>query len=102
MVVLYTATMVAIRSVARHRASALQQRRKVEIELPQWLLKVLERRVAETNDGAEPAERVDLHDVIEWYLISPITIHDVTRYEREIPGLGLAVTDWLANSMYEP
>lgn len=58
--------------------------------------------MAEYNDGAEPEERVQLHDVIEWYLVSPITIHDVTSYERDIPGLGLAITDWLATSIYEP
>ena len=43
-----------------------------------------------------------MNDVIEWHLISPITLKDVPIYEAAIPGLSAALSRWIAESAYEP
>ena len=77
-------------------------RRKIEIELPEFLIRSLQHRVAEANAGAEPEEQVELNDVVEWYLASPITIADVARLEAAIPGFSDALSAWLSTVSYDP
>jgi hypothetical protein len=89
-------------SFSQARGSALLRRRNLEIELPEWLVQVLHYRVREANDGATPEETVELNDVIEWYLVSPITIRDVPLIEQDVPGVAAALSRWLQESTYEP
>ncbi len=80
----------------------LNGRRTIEIELPDFLLRSLLQRVKESNAGAEPDERVELNDVIEWYLAAPITVRDVPKLEAAIPGFADAVSAWLNTVGYDP
>ncbi|HEX7153247.1 MAG TPA: hypothetical protein VF618_17310 [Thermoanaerobaculia bacterium] len=73
----------------------LTERTTIEIDIPRWLLGVLEYRVAETNEDATDEERVDLHHVIEWHLVSPITIREVPLLEAKLPGTAEAIARWL-------
>jgi len=80
----------------------LNNRRKIQIELPEFLIRSLEQRVAETNTDALPEQRVVLDDVVEWYLASPITVADVPRFETSIPGFTDALSAWLTTVTYDP
>lgn len=81
---------------------SLNRRRSIEVELPEFLICSLQQRVAEANQGASPAEQVALEDVIEWYLVSPITIADVSRFEAVTPGFADALSAWLSTVTYDP
>jgi hypothetical protein len=83
-------------------AMNLSNRRKVEVELPEFLIRSLHQRVADANRDAAPHEQVDLNEVIEWYLVSPITIADVPQFEAAIPGFSDALSAWLNNVTYDP
>jgi hypothetical protein len=80
----------------------LTGRRKIEVELPEFLIRSLQQRIAESNREARQDELVDLDDVIEWYLAGPITVADVTRFEAVIPGFADALSAWLKTVTYEP
>jgi hypothetical protein len=80
----------------------LDARRKIEVELPEFLIRSLLYRVAESNAGAAPHERVDLDDVVEWYVAAPITVRDLPELESAIPGFGEALSAWLNTASYEP
>ncbi|SRR6266540_3507741 len=89
-------------SFAQARGNAFQRRCNLQVDLPEWLVQVLHYRVAEANDGADETERVELNDVVEWYLVAPITIRDVPVIEQAVPGLTAALSAWLNATTYEP
>jgi len=43
-----------------------------------------------------------MNDVIEWHLVSPITLREVPIYEAAIPGMSAALSRWIEESTYEP
>ena len=94
--------MAKLTSLSQRRASALNRRRRIEIEIPEWVMRLLEYRVEEANDGASPEEQLQLNDVIEWYLISPLTVREVPLVEERIPGFTAALVRWLETSTYAP
>jgi len=77
------------------RPSDLSMRRLVQLELPEFLIRALERRVAEANEDAPIAEHATLNDYVESELVNIITLRDVAELEIEIPGFGAAVQLWL-------
>lgn len=81
---------------------SLNSRRSIQIELPEFLIRSLQQRVADSNKDAAPEEQLELDDVIEWYLASPITIADVPRFEASIPGFADALSAWLNTVTYDP
>ena len=90
-----------ITSISRKRADQLNTRRQNQVELPEWVIRVLEFRVAEANEGVTD-DLVDVNDVVEWSLVAPITVKDIPAYEAAIPGVSAALSKWLATSMYDP
>jgi len=90
-----------ITSISRKRADQLNTRRQIQVELPEWVIRVLEFRVAEANEGVTD-DLVDVNDVVEWSLVAPITVKDIPAYEAAIPGVSAALSKWLATSMYDP
>ena len=80
----------------------LNNRRTIEVELPEFLVRSLLQRVAESNIDVGPDEQVELNDVIEWYLAAPITVRDVPNFEAAIPGFADALTAWLNTVTYDP
>lgn len=73
----------------------LLRRETIEIELPRFLVRVFESEVAKANADASGDERVTLNDYIELHLAEFLSIADVANLEREIPGIGGAVWNWL-------
>lgn len=86
---------------ASRNGSSLNARTTLEIELPEFLVRALEFRVAEANADGEAGERVDLNDVVEWYLAAPITVRDVPALETAIPGFADALSAWLSTVTFD-
>jgi hypothetical protein len=74
----------------------LSSRRAITLEVPEFLLRAFECRLAEANAGASKTERVGLEDLIEIQLADGLTLADLAYLEREVPGIGAAVSRWLA------
>jgi hypothetical protein len=53
--------MKRVANIGRARAALLNRRRPLVVELPEWIIRVVEIRV----------------DVVEWLLVAPITLRDV-------------------------
>ena len=82
--------------IARFRTSAdLSSRRAITVEMPEFILRALEWRLAEANRGASEADRLELEHLIEIELAEGLTLADVAHLEREVPGTGAAVSKWL-------
>ena len=77
------------------RGRDLGGRREVAVELPEFLIVMLERRVDEANDGASADERVTLGHLVEYQVAEMLSIRDVAEIEMELPGFSEAVQDWL-------
>jgi hypothetical protein len=93
--------MKQITSISRRRAEQLNARRPLHVELPEWVIRVLEFRVAEANEGVTE-DLVDVNAVVEWSVVAPIAMKDIPAYEAAIPGLSAALSQWLKTSMYDP
>lgn len=81
--------------ISRFRNSGLLSRRTIAIELPEFLLRALECRVAEANAGASAAERITLEHLVEVELADCLSLAEVAHLERTLPGISAAVSAWL-------
>lgn len=81
--------------------STLNARTTLEIDIPEFLVRALEFRVAEANAELPDDEQVEINDVVEWYLAAPITIRDVPALEAEIPGFADALSAWLSTVTFD-
>jgi hypothetical protein len=73
----------------------LSSRRTISIELPEFLLRALECRVTEANEGASPQERVTVEHFVEIELAGSISLAEIAHLEPRVPGIGAAVSRWL-------
>lgn len=84
--------------IARLRDSRdLSSRRTVSLDLPEFIVRALECRVAEANRGASPDERVSLDHVVEIELAGGLSLAEVAHLERTLPGIAAAVSRWLSD-----
>jgi hypothetical protein len=82
-------------------ADKLNERHRVTIELPEFALRALRHRVEVANaETTDEQDRVDFNDVVEWYVISPLTIKELPHIETAVPGFTGAVAAWLFKSNY--
>ena len=81
--------------ISRFRQSGLLSRRAIALELPEFLLRALERRVTEANVGASTDEQITLEHVVEIELAGCLSLAEVAHLEQAIPGLAAAVSTWL-------
>ena len=81
----------------------LIRRRTISIDLPEFAIRALQYRADlanEENEGDE--EPVTLNDVIEWYVLSPLSVKEMPELEEAVPGFTAALTAWLFKSTYSP
>lgn len=83
------------RVIPFQRREVLAQRVTISVELPRFVLDALQYRVQVANEEAAPEEQVLLNDVIEWYLISPLTLKEVPHIDAAVPGFTGALANWL-------
>jgi len=88
--------------LSSRRGAALNYRRTVAVELPEFAILALEHRAEVANDGAEDDETVTFNDVIEWYVLSPLSVKEMPHLEAAVPGFTAAFTRWLFQVTYEP
>lgn len=77
------------------RERQLADRREISVELPEFLIVLLEHRVNEANDGASEDERVTISHFVEYQVAEMLTIRDVAEFDMQMPGFSEAVQRWL-------
>ncbi|HEX9981974.1 MAG TPA: hypothetical protein VGF69_01800 [Thermoanaerobaculia bacterium] len=91
-----------VATLASSQSEALNRRTTVAVELPEFVVRALQHRVEVTNEGATPDEVVTLNDVIEWYLVSPLSVKELPSLETAVPGFSGALAKWIFTSTYRP
>lgn len=71
------------------------------VELPEFLFRAIRARVDEANQNEPAEEEVDFNDVVEWLLISEVTIRRMPFLEATIPGFTAAMAVWLMDATYQ-
>jgi hypothetical protein len=70
-------------------------RRCVTLELPEFLLRAFEIRIAEANADCSEDDELTMENLVEIQLAEHLSLADVAHLEREVPGIGAAVSRWL-------
>jgi hypothetical protein len=78
------------------RERDLTARRKIPVELPEFLIVLLEHREQEANEGASVEERVTMSHFVEYQVADLLSVRDVAELDMVMPGFAQAVQDWLA------
>lgn len=90
-----------VRQLNPKRGASLNERRTISIELPEFAIRALEHYAAVANEGAEnDDEQVTFEDVIEWYVLSPLSVKEIPGLEEAVPGFTLAFAKWLFDTAY--
>jgi len=58
--------------------------------------------VEEANAEEPDTEEVTFNDVVEWLLVSEVTIKRMPLVEQSIPGFTAAMFTWLMDATYQP
>jgi hypothetical protein len=45
---------------------------------------------------------VTFNDVIEWYVLSPLSVKELPHLEEAVPGFVAAFTKWVFETTYQP
>jgi hypothetical protein len=85
--------MTKIARIRPHRD--LNDRRPVTLELPEFLLRAMEQRIAEANDRADADGQVTIEHLVELQLAEGLSVAEVALLEHEVPGISAAVSRWL-------
>lgn len=92
-----------VRRLNPDRGASLNERRTISIELPEFAIRALEHHAAVANAGAEDDDdQVTFEDVIEWYVLSPLSVKEIPGLEEAVPGFTLAFANWLFDAAYAP
>lgn len=79
----------------------LNRRRRVTVELPEFLMRAIRARVEEANENDPGEEEVSFNDVVEWLLVTEITLRRTPHLEACIPGFTAALAVWLMDATYQ-
>lgn len=80
----------------------LNRRRRVTVELPEFIVRAIRCRVDEANGDDEAGEQVSFNDVVEWLLVTEVTMKRMPILEQSIPGFTAAMFVWLMDATYQP
>jgi len=75
-------------------------RRYYRIQVGRRRGRALEHRVEMTNVDADEEEMVSFNDVVEWYLLSPLSVKEMPHLEDAVPGFTAALVRWMIESTY--
>ena len=73
--------------LGKQLANPLNLRREVVVELPEFAVCAIECQVEEANADDPDTEEVTFNDVVEWLLVSEVTMKRMPLLEQSIPGL---------------
>lgn len=82
-------------------AKPLNRRRRITVEVPEFVVRAIKCRVDEANEGDSDGEIVDFNDVVEWLLVTEVTFRRMPILEAQIPGFTAAMFVWMMNATYQ-
>ncbi len=88
--------------MGKQLAKPLNKRRRVTVELPEFAVRALHYRVDEANVGDDNDEQVTFNDVVEWLIVTEVTMKRMPVLEQSIPGFTAAMFVWLMDATYQP
>lgn len=88
--------------LGKERGKPLNKRRRVTVELPEFALRAIDWRVDEANAGDAKGEQVTFNDVVEWLLITEVSMKRMPFLEQRIPGFTAAMFVWIMDATYHP
>jgi hypothetical protein len=95
--------MAQVRRLTPKRSESLHERRTISIDLPEFAIRALEHRAAVANEDSEDGEEeVTFENVVEWYLLSPLSVKEIPGLEEAVPGFTSAFAKWLFDATYAP
>jgi len=80
----------------------LNKRRRVTVELPELAVRAIRWRVDEANADDADDEQVTFNDVVEWLLITEVSMKRMPLLEQSIPSFTAAMFVWMMDAMYQP
>lgn len=83
-------------------AKPLNRRRRITVEVPEFVVRAIHFRVDEANDGDSDGETVTFNDVVEWLLVTEVSLRRAPVLEQSIPGFTAAMFVWLMEATYQP
>jgi hypothetical protein len=66
------------------------------------VVRAIECRVEEANEGDPEGEQVGFNDVVEWLLATEVSLRRMPILEQRIPGFTAAMFEWLMEATYQP
>jgi hypothetical protein len=87
-------------SHGRKLGESLNRRRSVTVELPEFLVRAIHARADQANEGDDAEDEVTFNDVVEWLLVSEITLRRLPHLEAAVPGFTAAMASWLMETTY--
>jgi hypothetical protein len=88
--------------MGKQLAKPLNKRRRITVELPEFAVRAIHWRVDEANEVGDTDEQVSFNDVVEWLLVTEVTMKRIPVLERSIPGFTAAMFVWLMDATYQP
>ena len=83
-------------------AKPLNRRRRITIEVPEFVVRAIRFRVDEANEGDADGDTVSFNDVVEWLLATEVSLRRMPVLEQSIPGFTAAMFVWLMEATYQP
>lgn len=83
-------------------AKPLNRRRRITVEVPEFVVRAIKFRVEEANEGDTDGEAVNFNDVVEWLLATEVSLRRMPILEQSIPGFTAAMFVWLMEATYQP
>lgn len=83
-------------------AKQLNRRRRITVEVPEFVIRAIQFRVDEANEGDAGDDAVTFNDVVEWLLVAEVSMQRMPLLEQSIPGFSAAMFVWLMEAMYQP
>ena len=83
-------------------AKPLNRRRRIAVEVPEFVIRAIKYRVEEANEGDDGGEEVSFNDVVEWLLVTEVSLGRMPILEEHIPGFTAAMFVWLMEATYQP
>ena len=65
-------------------------------------MRAIHHRVEQANQGDVEGEQVTFNDVVEWLLVTEVTVRQMPVLEQSIPGFTAAMFTWLMDATYQP
>jgi hypothetical protein len=94
--------MTEIAVLGKALAKPLNKRRRITVEVPEFVVRAINCRVEEANEGDTDGEVVDFNDVVEWLLVTETTFRRMSILEARIPGFTAAMFVWMMDATYQP